>query len=143
MNTYHRTALAALALAPALVLTYCSRSNRTSEEVANASVQCILDMETVLRDVRTENAQTIADRLGDIHTELQAIRYSLSQMSHAQKSEVKELVEMQHSKVAEPMLQCTVHVAGLEKANYLNCEELKQVTQDIRKTMREIEQLLK
>lgn len=143
MNTYHRTALAALALAPALVLTYCSRSSHSPDEVANASIQCILDMETALRGVRTENAQATADRLGDIHNGLQTIRYDLSQMSRAQKDELKKLVERQQEKIADPMLQCTIHVASLEKANYLNCEELKQVTQDIRKTMREIEQLLK
>lgn len=143
MNTYHRTALAALALAPALVLTYCSHSTRTPAEVANDSVQCILDMETVLRDSQTEDTEKTAAKLGDIHTRLQAINYSISQMSHAQKKELKKLVEMQHEKVAESMLQCTKHVAFLEKAQYRGSEELEQATRDIRQTMREINHRLK
>lgn len=143
MNTYHRTALAALALAPALVLTYCSHSTRTPAEVAHDSVQCLLDMETVLRDSRTEDTEKTAEKLGNIHTRLQAVSYSISQMSRDQKKELKKLVEMQHEKVAESMLQCTKYVAFLEKAQYRGSEELEQVTRDIRQTMREIEHQLK
>lgn len=143
MNTYHRTALAALALAPALVLTYCSHSTRTPAEVANDSVQCILDMETVLCAGQTEDTGKTAEKLGDIHTRIQAVSYSISQMSRAQKQELKKLVEMQHDKVAQSMLQCTKYVAELEKAHYRDCEELEQVTRDIQKAMRGIEHQLR
>lgn len=143
MNTYHRTALAALALAPALVLTYCSHSTRTPAEVAHDSVQCILDMETVLRDSQTEDAEKTAEKLGVIHTRLQTVSHSISQMSRSQKQELKKLVEMQHEKVAESMLQCTKYVAFLEKSHYRDSEELEQVTRDIQKAMRDINHRLK
>lgn len=143
MHTYHRTALAALALAPALILTYCAPGTRTPAEVASASIQCILDLEAVLRNAQTVNAKETTDKLGDIHSELQTIHEALSQMSQAQKIELKKRVAMQHGKIAKPMLQCTLYVAELEKTNYRGSEELEQLTRDIQQTMQAIEHRLK